>query len=57
MASVSLPALNASSLHCLNFLPKLTFYHFIASGICLNCLNAKKKYNEARKRQSDDLSW
>ncbi len=38
--SISLPALNASSLHCLNFLPWLTFYCFIASLICLRCLNA-----------------
>jgi hypothetical protein len=38
-----LPALNASSLHCFNFLPLLTFHRFIASRICLHCLNALTK--------------
>ncbi len=36
-------AFNASSNHCLNFLPKLRFQHFIASRICLHCLNAVTK--------------
>jgi hypothetical protein len=40
IASLSLPALNASLLHCFNFLPYLTFHCFIASRICLHCLNA-----------------
>jgi hypothetical protein len=50
---ISLPALNASSLPCFNFLPYLTFHRFIASQICLQCLSAlTKKYlrAEAMKR-------
>ncbi len=49
---ISLPALNASSLrHCFNFLSWLMFYHFIASRIYLNCLNAlTNKYINAQKR-------
>ncbi len=43
--TLSLPALNASSLHCFNFLPYLTFHRFIASPICLHCLNALTKKN------------
>ncbi len=43
IASISLQALNASSLHCFNFLLQLTFYLFIASWICL--LFNKKNIN------------
>jgi hypothetical protein len=40
IASISLPALNTLSLHCLNFLQELMFFCFIASHICLHCLTA-----------------
>ncbi len=43
IASISLSALNASSLQCLNFLLELTVYHFIESKICLCCLNTWTK--------------
>jgi hypothetical protein len=48
IASISLPALNALLLHCFHFLLKLTFYGFIASRICLPCLNTltTKNINE-----------
>ncbi len=45
IASLLLPELNPSSLHCFNFLPYLTFHRFIASRICLHCLNALTKKN------------
>jgi hypothetical protein len=53
-----LQALNASLLYCLNFLPWLTLYRFIASRICLNCLNALTNKNiNAKKGLSNDLHW
>jgi hypothetical protein len=56
-ASISLPVFNASSLHCLNFLPFLMFYRFIASRVCLTCVKAFTKNIILRKQWTDDSSW